>query len=105
MEYPEALKRVRAEKPKENFMAITFTVSRIVLPHKDGLVFMQALANAEKLVGGYYDPHRISEIPPDEIVATPFSHQEYENYKIAGLLDITLADVKEMQAVLRKPTT
>ena len=108
MDYAEAVKKVRAEKPKDNFMVIKFDQdysSGIVLPHKDGVALLSTLANAEKLVDRYSEPKRIGEINRDHVTTMSMSHQEYERFKIAALLDITPDEVKEIQEAANKQPT
>ena len=107
MDYSDAVKKVRAEKPKENFMTISFDTGynrRIVLPQKDGAALLALLSNAEVIQDGYSDPKRIVEVPREMCTTTFLSHQEYERYKIAGLLNLTPDEVKEMMEAANKPT-
>lgn len=100
----EATKKVQAEKPKENFMVIHLE-AKLVLPHKDGLAFMAALAQAEKLNDGYYDtPKGIHELDKDTIRATMLSRQEYERHKMAALLGVTVDDIRNAQKGEAPPT-
>lgn len=97
MDYTEAVKKVKAEKPKENFMVFSFDSSynkRILLPYKDGAALLVLLANAELLDDRYGEPKRIVELERDTCVISAFSHQEYERYKIAALLNISPDEVK-----------
>lgn len=98
MEYAEALKKVTATKPKENFMAIQTAYDRkLILPYKDGVAFMAALNNAEELKDGYGDPQRISEFDRKSITACVMSHEEYIRYKIAALLGVKPEEIKASQ--------
>lgn len=95
MEYAEALKKVTANKPKENYMVITLSYnSKIVLPYKDGVAFMQTLVNAEQLHEPYQEQHRISELRRDAISTTVMPHAEYVRFKIAALLGVEPEEVK-----------
>lgn len=98
MDYAEAKKKVLAEKPKDNYMVFKFDIEyskRLLLPHKDGAALIALLANAEMLDEGYSKPKRITEIERDMVNTWVMSHQEYQRYKIAALLNITLEEVKE----------
>lgn len=96
MEYAEALKKVQAKKPKENFMVITLGYdNKLVLPHKDGLAFMASLASVEKLSEPYNEPHRITEFDRSAITTHLMSAEEYERFKIAALLNVTPDEVKQ----------
>lgn len=104
MEITEAIKKVRTEKPRENYMVFELSYdNKFLLPHKDGVALLSALATAEKLHDRYGDPKRIVELDRDQIVIKAMSYQEYERYKIAALLNITPEEVKEAMEALNKP--
>jgi hypothetical protein len=101
MQYAEALKKVQAMKVKENFMVIEISYStKIVLPYKDGMAFLQALANAEKLNEGYNEQHGIQAFDREAVKMRIMSHVEYENYKMAQLLGIKPDEVATMRAAV-----
>lgn len=98
MKYQDAVKAVRAAKQKENFMVINLNYDfSLVLPHKDGLVFMAALANAEQMDPTYSSKKHILPLIPTKISASPLSHRDYERYKVAALLDISVSDLERME--------
>ena len=95
MDYQEALKKIQVKKVKENFLLITFSYDlKLVLPYKDGVAFLNALANAEQLHDPYQKQHNIAELDRSKIAISPMSHEEYERYKIAALLNISVEEVK-----------
>lgn len=105
MEITEAIKKVRTEKPKENFMIFEFSYNNsFVIPHKDGVALLAALATAEKLVDGYGEKKRITELERGQYTSRLMPYQEYERYKIAALLNITPDEVKEAMEALNNPT-
>ena len=105
MELAEAIKKVKAEKPQENFMVLEFSYNnKFLVPHKDGVAIMAALANAEKLIESYGDPKRIVEIDREHITTRFMAHTEYQRFKLAALLNITPTEVKEMMEAANKPT-
>ena len=96
MDYTEALKLVQTKKTKSNFILIQFGYDfKILIPHQDGIAFMTSMASAEQLYEPYKEPHRIAEVEKDKIRISTFSAEDYECYKIAGLLGITPDEVKE----------
>ncbi len=96
MDYKQAIKLVQSSKTKENFMVIKLDYSkRLILPYKDGLAFLSALNNAEKLIFEYGSTTRIEAIDREFIESTVMSHEEYEQIKIANLLQVTLEEVKQ----------
>ena len=96
MDYLTAVKQIQTKKPKDNFMLIEmYYDNKIILPYKDGLAFLAALNNAEKLTEEYNKPHRIIPINREAVRTSILSNEEYENYKIAALLNISLDEVKE----------
>lgn len=98
MQYAEAVKKVKAEKPKDNFLVVHID-AWLVMPHKDGILLIQALANAEKFPRySYSDPKYIEPLELETITSSSLSHQDYESYKVAALLGVSFNDVKEMAA-------
>lgn len=96
MEFEEAKKKVRADKPKENFMLIPFGYDRnYLVPYKDGVSIITALANAERLVNNYGEKPRITGIDRTEFSPQILSHREYELIKIANLLQVDYKDLKD----------
>ena len=95
MEYLEAVKKVQAKKLKENYLVIQLSYNnKIVLPHKEGIMFLTSLGNAEKFKEDYNEPHRITSLDRSDITSTLMSGEEYEQYKIAALLNVSIEDVK-----------
>lgn len=100
MDYPEALKVVQARKTKENYMLIRFSYdTQIILPYKEGLAFVASLTNAEQLEESYQKPHRINYFNKETLMIRIMSNHEYELYKIAALLNLTIAEVEELELV------
>lgn len=96
MDYLQAIKAVQTKKPKENFLVIEFGYDcKIVLPYKDGMAFMTSFTNAEQLSEKYNEPHRIVGFKRDLLTIRIMSGEEYEQYKIAALLNISIDEVKE----------
>lgn len=96
MDYKEAVKKVQAKKPKENLLLVTLGYdNKILLPHKDGIALLAALNSAEQFNDPYGKPHSITEMDRSKITIAQMSHEEYERYKIAALLGITVEEVKE----------
>jgi hypothetical protein len=101
MDITEAIKKIRAEKPKENYMVLTFNTGydkKLLMPQKEAAALLALLSTAEVLSDRYGEQNRIIEVPRDLVITCSFSHQEYERYKIAALLHITPDEVKDMQA-------
>lgn len=94
MDYDEALKKVQGTKPKENYMMVTLSYgNKIILPYKDGVTLMTALASAEQLHEPYDGQHRISGIERDSITSAVMAHGEYVRIKIAALLGVKPSEV------------
>lgn len=96
MEFEEAKKTVQAEKVKENYMLIPMGYDHhFLVPYKDGIAIVAALANAEKYIKSYSGKTRISPIEKDEFHPTILSRKEYELIKIANLLQVDVETLKE----------
>jgi len=96
MDYAEAKKKVQAEKPKENFMIVEINGLELVFPHKAGLDLLAAFANAERF-DGWSSSRRIVAIESRSIESKLLSRKEYEQYKMAALLNISFQEVKDME--------
>lgn len=98
MDFKEAVKKVQTRKAKENYLVFTFGYNdKIVMPHKDGVALIACMANAEQLYDPYGGKHYIGEMEKTKIQISQMSQEEYERYKIAALLDISLDEVKQHQ--------
>lgn len=98
MDFKEAIKKVQTRKAKENYLVFTFGYNdKIVMPHKDGVALVACMANAEQLYDPYGGKHYIGEMEKTKIQISQMSHEEYERYKIAALLDISMDEVKQYQ--------
>lgn len=95
MDYNEAVKKLKTQKVKENYLCIKTDYStKIILPYKEGLAFMSALENAEQFTEKYQEPHRIVPFNKETLTVTLMSGEEYEQYKIAALLNVDIEDVR-----------
>jgi hypothetical protein len=95
--YIEAVKDLQAKKPKENYLLLTFGYdNKLVLPYKDGMNLMSSLTNAEHLSGGYSD-ERIKPFHRDNVTIQVMSPDEYQQYKLAALLNVPISDIRELQ--------
>ena len=98
MNYEEALKKVNAEKPLDNYMTITLGYSNIlVLPYASGMAFLASLVHAEKLTDDYNKPKRLEPFERDSITFRIMSRHEYQRHKIASLLNLSLEAIAEME--------
>ncbi len=99
MNYKEAVKTVQAsKKTKENFMLINVSYDyKIILPHKEGVAFIAAMALAEQLENGYSQKHCIKAIDRDKMSVTFMSNEEYERFKIAALLGVPVSDLDAIE--------
>ena len=96
MEYKEALKKVQTKKEKEHFLLINLGYDlKMVLPHKDGVAFINAMSNAEQLNDPYNANHSITPIERGKLEISTMSQDEYEHHKVAALLGITVNEAKE----------
>lgn len=104
----EATKKVRAEKPKDNYMVVSMDGGdvQLVMPYKDGVTFLAALNNAEKLnTSTWRAPKGIYPIERDSVTATPMAAAEYERYKIAQMLGVTYDEVEQAEKDARQAQT
>lgn len=104
--YPEATKKAKTEKARENYMVIQMD-ARLVTPYKDGVMLMQALVNAEVLLASWRAEPPLQPLNPDTVTSTTMSAQEYDRHKVAVLMGVSLSDVRaaEEAANAADPTT
>ena len=96
--YKAAAKKVNATKPSENFMVVQFFYNtKLILPHKAGLALLTALENAELFKDSYSNKYRIIPIEHNTVSTQFMSLQEYQQIKIANILNVSLEDVKNIQ--------
>ena len=99
MDYVEALKKVKAAKPPENYLIIEFSYStKLVLPYKEGIALVASMTGAEKLVDDYNKPKMITGFARDDFTTRIMSRSEYQRHKVAALLNISADDLKEQAA-------
>lgn len=95
MNFAEAQKQVKAEKQKENMMVIPFDyVHKLVVPYKDGVKIIEALANAEVLKEEYGQPAYFAGVERHHFNPTIMSREEYELIKIGALLKVDYKELK-----------
>lgn len=98
MNYHEAKKKVDAQKRKEDYFVFTFGYdTRIVLPHKVGIAFLETLNGAEQLTDPYSGTGKIIPIESEKYQIRTMSSLEYERYKIAALLGVSYKDVQQIE--------
>ena len=101
MNYKEACALVDKEKFVSNYLQICFGYScKIVLPYKEGTALIASLQSAEQMSDSYSKPH-IGPFVSDGVSISVMSAHNYRLYKLAGLLDLSFDEVKEMA----KPVT
>jgi len=107
MNYQEAVKEVSKPKnAKENFIVINLSYDfSLVLPHKDGLAFLAALANAEQMDDTYSSNKHILPLERSKLTITQMSYQNYERSKIAALLGISLSSLEIEEERSANPPT
>lgn len=93
--FAEAEKQVKAEKQKENMMVIPFDYGhKLVVPYKDGVKIIEALANAEVLKEEYGQLAYFAGVERHHFNPTIMSREEYELIKIGALLKVDYKELK-----------
>lgn len=108
MNLEAATKQVRAAKRNESYMVFTFNYGeRYILPHKDGVALMQAIATAEQIPSYFPSdkPPEIKQLGAQGFRMEAMSQAEYEDIKIAALLGISLNDLQEARKPKQEPLT
>ena len=96
--YQSAAKEIKDKKPPENYMVVHMSYdTKLVLSHKAGLALLAALENAENFKDSYSDRCRIIPIDRDSISNSFMSSAEYQQIKIANLLNVSLSEIQNIQ--------
>jgi len=89
MNYAEALKTITSQETKDNWMVLKINYdTKLVLPFKAGVAFINGLSNAEVLCETYHEQHTITEFRRSSIEVSILSHAEYVRIKVAALLGV-----------------
>ena len=94
----EATKKVRSHKPKEGFITVQVSVdwnTRLILPHSEGVALMEALKNVEAYKLNGYEKSFIGPLETSVLTIAKMSAEEYEQRKVAMLLDVSYRDFLE----------
>lgn len=95
-EYQKALKTVQSNKPKDSYMVIEFDYSnKVIVHHKEGIALLTSLNTAEHFEESYSGVSRIEPFDRDKLKASIMSAEEYQQYKIAMLLNVRVQDVRD----------
>ena len=94
----EATKKVCSQKPKEGFITVHISVdynTRLILPHSDGVALLETLKNAELWRQTDYEKSLIGPLETSTVVIAKMAGEEYEQRKVAMLLDVSYRDFLE----------
>lgn len=98
MNYKEAVKETQSRKAKENYCVVHFDYNtKYVMPYKDGVALLNALTVVEQLSDSYSNQGRITEVDPNVFKLTLLSPEQYQRYKIAALLNVSVHDVEKYE--------
>lgn len=95
-EYLAAWKKVTSTKPEEGYLVFQVGYeSKIILPHKEGVALIECLRAAEHLDEPYGKTPEIKVLDRNKITIHRMAAEEYNNIKIAAILNLTYAEVVE----------
>lgn len=95
MTFEEAQKKVQTLKRQPTWLKITFAYRTLVLPYKDGMALISALEQAEELENEWSKP-AMQSMSSSSVTINPLSHEDYCNYKMAALMNLTFEEMKKM---------
>ena len=96
MKTQEALKIVKTEKPEIQLFEVSFGYSsKLILPHKAMMQFMDALTQAEVFEDNYGKEDKIRAMETNDIAVRPMSRERYYDIKAATLLNVRLDEFIE----------
>ena len=96
--YQAAVKKVQGMKTKDAYLLCKISWdTKILLPYKVGMVFMESLGQAERFEEEYPKPPSIQPMDRDRITLSVVSAKEYDQIRIAQLLQVPLDVIKEYE--------
>jgi len=98
--YAQALEKVRSEEVKSNLAILYFQGTKLVLPHADALVIMEHLRYAECYNESYGKETSITPMPDSWVHMRLLSQKQYEDIKVAGLLNIKVDEVTKIRLAI-----
>lgn len=97
MTHADATKKLKTEKPRENYLVVTID-ARLVMPHRDGLKLIEALASAERLARYSSDTPPIESLDEYTLQSRVMGPEEYRRHKMAQLMGLSLRDLDQVEA-------
>jgi len=99
VELREALQKIKAEKGRaSNYLQINLGYNtNILLPYKDGMVFIGSLEKAEQVETPFSSPPVVKGLDSSTIDIKVVSENEYLRYKVAQLMGVPLSEVPSLE--------
>lgn len=95
MTLEEAAKKAKTEKPQEAYIELNIG-DKLILPYKDGVKILEAMAMAEKLVD-WGDCTPISPLSEYSVQAKVMSASEYQRRRMATLMGMSWRDFQKAE--------
>jgi hypothetical protein len=94
-DFLKAKKEIKSNRKDQNYMTISWRYgTELVLRYDDGLKLLNCLEHAEEFTGAYED-RRITALGSDSVKTTLLPRIEYENHKIAALLNVKYSEITD----------
>ena len=98
--HKEAIKLAAKKIKKEQYMLFNFGYElKMVVPYAQGVIMIAAMENAEQLTDPYSGSVNVMPLDGSKFTVTLMDEFTYTAYKLAGILNLTLAEAKELQKV------
>lgn len=105
MNYEKALEQTKKDKPTQHYLVVHMQYGpKLVLQYDKGIVLLEALKEAEQF-DGTYSANRINPLEPNLVSVSTLPKDQYDLYKIAGLMNVTFNEAKEARDAHLKPST
>lgn len=96
MDLATATKEAKKHKAPENRMQVSLSYDlKMVLPYKDGLTLLAALANAELVKHEWGKPEQLVPMSESSLNSTIVSETDYHDLVMAGILGVPAKEIKE----------
>lgn len=104
-QFEEGLAKFKESKSKDNYLLISFGYqTNIILPYKEGMVFVETLNKAEVLKDRYNEIPNLAPFTESDLSITVMSADVYRQYKTAELMRIPFSEIQEAEKAYKQGT-
>lgn len=96
--YNKAVKTSQTKVVKKPYMVINFSYGlKVIMPYEKGIALLATMENVEEFDEAYSGVSRIRPIDRSKLNASIMSSEEYQQYKVAALLNVPVTEIQEYE--------